>query len=55
MQASLQTTVDERATDKFWTYMEGRHTQGPDLTSLYLANTGHSEVMGQRQKGMVWW
>ena len=55
MQASLQTTVDERATDKFWTYMKGRHMQGPDLTSLYLANTGHSEVMGQRQEGMVWW
>ena len=55
MQASLQTTVDERATDKFWTYMKGRHMQGPDFTSLYLANTGHSEVIGQRQEGMVWW
>ena len=32
----------------FWTYMEGRHAQGPSLTSLYPANTVHSEVMGQR-------
>ena len=32
----------------FWTYMEGRHAQGPYLTSMYPANTGHSEVMGQR-------
>ena len=28
--------------------MEGRHAQSPDLTSLYPANIGHSEVMGQR-------
>ena len=31
--------------------MEGRHAQGPDTTSLYPANTGHGEVMGQRFKG----
>ena len=46
VQASLKTTVDEITAGRFWTYMEGRHVQGPDLTSLYPANTGHSEVMG---------
>ena len=40
------TTVDARTVDRFWTYMEERHAQGPDLTNLYLANTGHNEVMG---------
>ena len=55
MQASLQTTVDERAIDRFWTHMEGRHAQGPGLINLYPTNTGHSEVMGQRKEGMVWW
>ena len=35
--------------------MEGRHAQGLNLTSLYPTNIGHSEVMGQRKKGMVWW
>ena len=29
--------------------------QGAGITSLYLANTGHGEVMGQRLEGMVWW
>ena len=28
--------------------MEGRHAQGPGTTSLYLANTRHGEVVGQR-------
>ena len=31
--------------------MEGRHAQGPDTTSLYPANIGHGEVVGQRFKG----
>ena len=31
--------------------MEGRHTQGLSTTSLYLANTGHGEVGGQRFRG----
>ena len=48
VQASLQTTANERATDRFWTFMEGRHAQGLNLTNLYPANTGHSEVMGQK-------
>ena len=43
-----QTTADERTVGRFWTHVEGRHAQGPDLTSLYPANTGYSEVMGQR-------
>ena len=34
--------------------MEGRHAQDPDTTSLYPANMGHGEVMGQRQEGVVW-
>ena len=46
VQASLQTTADKRAAGRFWTHMEGRHVQGLDLTSLYPANTGHSEVTG---------
>ena len=28
--------------------MEERHAQGPDLTSLYPANTRHGEVRGKR-------
>ena len=28
--------------------MERRHAQGPDTTSLYPANIGHGEVVGQR-------
>ena len=35
-------------------YMEVKHTQGPDITSLYPANTGGGEVMSQRLEGMVW-
>ena len=31
--------------------MEERHAQGPDLTSLYPANTGYGEVTGQRKEG----
>ena len=31
--------------------MEGRHTQGSGTTSLYLTNTGHGEVVGQRFRG----
>ena len=31
--------------------MEGRHAQGPSTTSLYLANTEHGEVGGQRFRG----
>ena len=31
--------------------MEGRHAQGPGTTSLYLTNTGHGEVVGQRFRG----
>ena len=31
--------------------MEGRHAQGPGITNLYLANTGHGEVGGQRFRG----
>ena len=57
MQASLQTTADEWAASRFWTHMEGRHTQGLDTTSLYLANTEHDEVEGQRFRGhglVVW-
>ena len=34
--------------DRFWTYIEVRHAQGPYITSLYPTNTGHREVMGQR-------
>ena len=48
MQASLQTTADKWAAGRFWTHMEGRHTQGPSTTSLYPANTGHGKVGGQR-------
>ena len=51
MQASLQTTVDEWAVGKFWTHIEGRHAQGPSITSLYPANTEHGEVEGQRFRG----
>ena len=51
MQASFQITVDEWAAGKFWTYMEGRHAQGPNTTSLYPANTEHGEVGGQRFRG----
>ena len=28
------------AAGKFWTYIEVEHAQGPDITSLYPANTG---------------
>ena len=42
------TTADAWVADRFWTYMEERHAQGPDLTSLYPTNTGYGEVMGQR-------
>ena len=31
--------------------MEGRHAQGLGTISLYLANTGHGEVGGQRFRG----
>ena len=51
MQASFQITADEWAAGKFWTYMEGRHAQGPGTTSLYPANTGHGEVGGQKFRG----
>ena len=51
MQASLQTTVDEWTTGRFWTHMEGRHAQGPGTTRQYLANIEHSEVGGQRFRG----
>ena len=51
MQASIQTTANEWAAGRFWTRMEGRHVQGPDTTSLYPPNTGHSEVSGQRFRG----
>ena len=51
MQASLQTTVNEWAAGRFWTNMEGRHAQDPSTTSLYLANTKHGEVGGQRFRG----
>ena len=55
IQASLQTTVDEWAAGKFWTHVEGRHTQGPSTTSLYPANIEHGEVGGVREsEGMVW-
>ena len=33
--------------------MEERHAQGPDITSLYLVNTGHGEIMGQRWHGLA--
>ena len=46
MQASLRTTADEWAAGRFWTHMEGRHTQDPGTTSLYPANTEHGEVGG---------
>ena len=48
MQASLQITADKRAASRFWTHMEGRHAQGPGITSLNPANIGHGEVKGQR-------
>ena len=51
MQASFQTTVDEWAAGRFWTNVEGRHAQGLGTTSLYLANTRHGEVGGQRFRG----
>ena len=51
MQASLQTTANEWASDRFWTLMEGRHAQGPGTTSLYPANTEHGKVGGQRFRG----
>ena len=38
MQTSLQTTAN--IAGKFWTHVEVEHAQGPDFTSLYLANTG---------------
>ena len=31
-----------------WTNLRGKHAQGPGATSLYPANTGHGEAMGQR-------
>ena len=43
--------ADEWAAGRFWTHMEGRHTQGPGTTSLYPANTEHGEVGGQRFRG----
>ena len=51
MQASLQTMANERAAGRFWTQMEGRHVQGPGITSLYPTNTGHGVVNGQRFRG----
>ena len=53
MQASLQTTADELAANRFWKHMEGRHAQGPGTTSLYLANTEHGEVGVRDSEGMV--
>jgi len=38
VQMSLQTTAN--TTSKFWTYIEIEHSQGPNITSLYPANTG---------------
>ena len=48
MQTSLQTTAN--IAGKFWTHVEVKHAQGPDFTSLYLANTrgGGSWVRGKR-------
>ena len=51
MQASLQTTADEWAAGRFWTHMEGRHTQGLGTTNPYPSNTKHGEVGVQRFKG----
>ena len=39
-QTSLLTMANAWAADKFWTYIEVEHAQGPDTTRLYLANTG---------------
>ena len=51
MQASLQTTIDKWAVDRFCTHMEGRHAQGPGTTSLYPANTKHGKIRVQRFRG----
>ena len=35
--------------------MEERHSQGPDLTSLYPANIGHDEVcFGGKERGKTY-
>ena len=40
---------------KFWTYIEVEHVQGPDINSLYPANTrsGGLWVKGKRWHGLV--
>ena len=53
---TVQTNHGRRMSSRpIWTYMKERHAQGPYFTSLYPANTGYSEVIGQRLEGMVWW
>ena len=32
-------------------FMEVKYAQGPNITSLYPANTGGGEVIGQRVRG----
>ena len=49
---SLQTTTNAWAAGKFWTYTEVEHTQGPDITSLYPANTGSDGSWVRRKR--VW-
>ena len=51
MEASLWTTANEWAANRFWTHMERRHAQGPGTTNLYRVNTEHGEVRGQRFRG----
>ena len=55
MQTSLQTTADTWTAGRFWTYTEVEHAQGPDITSMYLANTGSGGlwVRGKRGHGLV--
>ena len=55
MQTSLQTTVNTLVADKFWTYTEVEHVQGPNITSMYPANTGsgRSWFRGKRGYGLA--
>ena len=46
VQTSLQAMADAWAVGIFQIYMKVKHAQGPNITSLYPANTWGGEVMG---------
>ena len=54
MQMSFQTTANAWTVGRFWTYIEAKHAQGPNIANLYLANIGSSGSWVRGRDDMVW-